>query len=71
MKICNMVLRHDLKEELYKQFIKDAKYQLKSVSKQRVDFSEPAYKFGGCFTYLPKNVSYQDIEDLIEGCGEL
>ncbi len=54
-----------LKEHLYKQFLKDSKDQLVSVSNRWVNMSDDCNHWGGCWTGLPKGISYQDIEEMV------
>ena len=69
MKIKQSVLQHDLKEILYKQFIIDSRNQLVSVYKQRVDMNEAGGNWGGCWSGLSEDTSYQDVEDLVREVG--
>ncbi len=55
-----------LKEHLYKQFLKESKDQLVSVDKQRVNMSDDCNNWGGCWSGLPKGISYQDIEEVVD-----
>ena len=66
MNIEQNVLRKDLKDFLYKAFLKESKNQLVSVYKQLVDMNIPACKWGGCWVGLDENITYRDIEDLVE-----
>lgn len=59
-------LQQLVKEALYKGFLKDAKDNLTSASKQRVDFTKNANNFGGVFTDLPEGVTYYDIMWLLD-----
>ena len=58
--------RELIKDVLYREFIREAENNLISVSKHRVSFKDSANLWGGCFTALPKGVTYEDIEILIE-----
>jgi hypothetical protein len=66
MNIKQSVLRNELKQQLYREFLKDSKDQLVSVYKQRVDLSSSAREWGGCWSGLDENITYKDIEGLLE-----
>lgn len=59
------LVQQQVKAAIYKGFIKDARNILISAYKQRVNFSENANTFGGCFTDLPDGVTYYDVEVLL------
>ena len=55
----------DLKDVIFKAFLKQSKDQLVSVYKARQDLSKDCNRWGGCWTDVPAGISYQDIEDLV------
>ncbi len=56
----------ELKDHLYKEFLKESKCQLVSVYKQQVIMSKDCNNWGGCWARLPKGISYQDIEEMVD-----
>ena len=62
-----MLKANDIEEALIADFKKDAGFILYKYSHTISDLNGSANNWGGCFTALPPTISYNDVQDYLDG----